>query len=165
VADDSRIGGDKMDKLLAKYGLPGGIAIGGLFALLIAGPLDSELLGLLGIVALFVGVVVTWRTNQDDPKALPGVPLSITPVPDPLRRERLQQYLSQNLMATRGRVESVTDYSAVVVDGQRVNHILHLLISLLLCGLWLPVWFLIAVSGGEKRRVVTVDPCGNILAR
>lgn len=31
------------------------------------------------------------------------------------------------------------------------NHILHLLISLFMCGVWLPVWLLIATTSGHYR--------------
>ena len=40
--------------------------------------------------------------------------------------------------------------------------VLHLLISIFLCGLWLPVWLVIGLSGGEKRTVISVDHCGNV---
>ena len=46
-----------------------------------------------------------------------------------------------------------------------MNHILHLLLTVFLCGFWLPVWLLVAVTGGEKRSVLAVDQCGNISRR
>jgi hypothetical protein len=33
---------------------------------------------------------------------------------------------------------------------QGVNHILHLLLFLFLCGLWLPIWIVIAIDHGSK---------------
>lgn len=39
---------------------------------------------------------------------------------------------------------------------ERPNHILHLLLSVLLLGLWLIVWFLVTL--GEKKAACTV--CG-----
>ena len=33
---------------------------------------------------------------------------------------------------------------------QGANHILHLIVSLFLCGLWIPVWILIAIADGNK---------------
>jgi hypothetical protein len=45
----------------------------------------------------------------------------------------------------------------VIVSGEPVNHVAHLLASVFLCGLWLPVWLLIAIFGGERRGTVTVD--------
>ncbi len=39
----------------------------------------------------------------------------------------------------------------VAADVPRANHILHFLLTLLTCGLWLPVWFLCALLPGKKR--------------
>lgn len=83
-------------------------------------------------------------------------------VSDEVRRQNLQNALSHEVAVSRGRIESVTPYSAVLVTGQKVNHILHLLVSVLLCGLWLPIWLIISLDGGEKRHVLTVDQCGNV---
>ncbi len=74
----------------------------------------------------------------------------------------MQNYLSREVGYSGGRTESVTPYSAVVVTGRPVNHVLHLLASVFMCGLWIPVWIIIAWSGGETRRVLEVDPCGNL---
>lgn len=32
---------------------------------------------------------------------------------------------------------------------QGINHLLHLILTLLVCGLWLPVWIMLAVAGGN----------------
>ena len=47
--------------------------------------------------------------------------------------------------AARG--SEVTNTSAVLVDGHRVNHLLHLLATALLCGMWAPVWL---AGGGDE---------------
>lgn len=61
------------------------------------------------------------------------------------------------------RVESQTPHQAILVKGRRPNHLLHLILSILTAGLWLLlVWLPLVVFGGEKRRVLTVDPFGNI---
>jgi hypothetical protein len=36
-------------------------------------------------------------------------------------------------------------------DPYEVNHILHLLLSVLTCGLWLPIWGLVAWSKSQQR--------------
>src|SRR5688500_9021650 len=41
---------------------------------------------------------------------------------------------------------------------QTCNHVLHLLVSLFMCGAWLPVWFLLAFSPGPP----TCGTCGNM---
>jgi hypothetical protein len=33
---------------------------------------------------------------------------------------------------------------------QGTNHVIHLLVTLFLCGLWVPIWILIAISDGSK---------------
>ena len=50
-----------------------------------------------------------------------------------------------------------------VKDPLETNHILHLLLSLVTCGLWLPVWFVIAWRNGEartRRSVAAQQPPG-----
>ncbi|MCX8495948.1 MAG: hypothetical protein ORN51_07175 [Akkermansiaceae bacterium] len=116
--------------------------------------------------AICVGAgVIGLDKIRHPPKKTAPVARSTTPEPDAVRQSQLEAYLSQYLAKTRGRIESVTPFSAVVIHGEKVNHVLHLLISVLLCGLWLPVWFLIAQSGGERRTVISVDECGNVTAR
>jgi hypothetical protein len=63
------------------------------------------------------------------------------------------------------RVESQTDFQAVMVKGRRPNHILHLILTLITLGVWAIVWILLTVLGGEKRSVVSVDEYGNTLAQ
>jgi hypothetical protein len=63
------------------------------------------------------------------------------------------------------RVESQSDYQAVIVKGNRPNHLLHLLLTLFTLGLWGIVWIAIVALGGEKRGFFRIDECGrtNIL--
>lgn len=73
--------------------------------------------------------------------------------------------LDQELMAAvarGGRVEARMPTSAVVATGKPVNHVLHLLVTVLLLGLWLPVWIILAIDGGEKRTTVSVDESGHV---
>lgn len=73
--------------------------------------------------------------------------------------------LDQELLAVvarGGRVEARMPTSAVVATGKPVNHVLHLLVTVLLFGLWLPVWIIMAIDGGEKRTTVSVDESGNV---
>lgn len=53
------------------------------------------------------------------------------------------------------RVESRSPTQAVVVKGRRTNHLLHLILTLVTLGVWAIVWILIAIFGGEKRKVLT----------
>ena len=79
----------------------------------------------------------------------------------PERKQRLAKQLQMSV-AQGGRVESQGDTEAVLVFGKPVNHTLHAIISIFSCGLWLLVWLIIAVTGGEKRQMITVDEWGNV---
>ena len=63
---------------------------------------------------------------------------------------------------TRGwMVESQGKFHAVIVKGRKVNHILHLLLTLL-TGFWVVIWFLLAVFGGKRRRMIYVNEQGDV---
>jgi hypothetical protein len=74
--------------------------------------------------------------------------------------------LAQQLQtaAARGlRIESQSDFQAVLVEGKPVNHVLHAILTIFTCLLWGIVWAIIAGTGGEKRQMVVVDEFGNVL--
>lgn len=76
------------------------------------------------------------------------------------RKALLAQTVSGQI--TQGsRVESQSDFQAVLVNGAPVNHTLHLILSIVTCGLWIFVWGGLAIWGGEKRSIVQVDEYGN----
>ena len=60
------------------------------------------------------------------------------------------------------RVESQTDFYAVIVKGKQINHVLHLLLTLFTIGIWVIVWIIMAASGGETRYMISVDEYGNV---
>jgi len=76
------------------------------------------------------------------------------------RKELLARTLTTQI-ASGARVESQSDFQAVVLKGKPVNHTLHLIITLLTVGLWAPVWIALAIFGGDKRSMLTVDEYGN----
>ena len=74
--------------------------------------------------------------------------------------------LSQQLQtaAARGlRIESQSEFQAVLVEGKPVNHTLHAILTIFTCLLWGIVWAIIAGTGGESRQMVVVDEFGNVL--
>lgn len=79
---------------------------------------------------------------------------------DSQQTERQRKQTLANQIAaevSRGwRVESQTETMATLVKGKRPNHVLHLLLSVFTVGFWVPVWIIVAVLGGEKRKTVTV---------
>lgn len=75
------------------------------------------------------------------------------------RKEILAQHIA-NLVAQGRRVESQGDFQAVMVRGNKVNHVLHLILTLVTLGLWVIIWLVLALSGGEKREIVKIDEWG-----
>jgi hypothetical protein len=69
--------------------------------------------------------------------------------------------LDQTLMRVSAsgfvRIESRQPTWAVVVSGQPVNNVLHAILTLFMCGLWLPVWLILAATGVERRNTISVD--------
>lgn len=59
------------------------------------------------------------------------------------------------------RIESQTDDQAVIVRGRPVNHMLHLILTLI-TGVWAIVWLVVVLLGGEKREAISVDEFGTI---
>jgi hypothetical protein len=64
-------------------------------------------------------------------------------------------------VAQGARVETQSDYQAVLVRGHRPNNTLHLVLTLVTAGVWGIVWIALALIGGEKRSVGSVDEWGN----
>jgi hypothetical protein len=83
----------------------------------------------------------------------------------PEERKALLANTLQGQVASGGRIESQGDFQAVVVRGHRPNHLLHFFIGIFTFGLWWIVWFFIAVFGGEKRQMISVDEFGNVLVQ
>lgn len=94
--------------------------------------------------------------EQPDSTSTSDAPLVLTAE----ERTELLNDLISNWMAKGYRVESQADFSAIMVKGHRVNHVLHLLLSIVTLGAWLIVWFFIACFGGERRHAITVDEYG-----
>ena len=63
---------------------------------------------------------------------------------------------------TRGRVAFQGPDRAVIITGRPVNHILHLLLTILTGGLWLIVWVVVAGTGGERVLELSVDDDGQL---
>jgi hypothetical protein len=57
-------------------------------------------------------------------------------------------------LVSRGQVEAVVEF------GRRPSHILHLLLTLVTCGLWLLVWLIDTLTSPVSRRTLMVDEYG-----
>jgi hypothetical protein len=84
---------------------------------------------------------------------------------DDARRAALAQNVASAVAAKGARVESQSEYQAVLSTGQPVNHILHLLITIFTCGIWGLVWLVLVVTGGVKRHLLQVDEWGNVIVQ
>lgn len=100
--------------------------------------------------------------GEDQEKVLPaGAAVSTAKRSVDERKAMLAQQVQQAV--ARGlRVESQSDFQAVLVEGKPVNHTLHAILTIFTCLLWGIVWAVIAGTGGEKREMIVVDEFGNI---
>jgi len=54
--------------------------------------------------------------------------------------------------------------AVLVKSGEKVNHLLHFLISCLSCGFWIFVWAWLALVKNKEQRVrISIDSGGNLL--
>jgi hypothetical protein len=84
--------------------------------------------------------------------------------PDKKSSEERKALLAQSIaneIRQGWRVESQTDYQAVIVHGSKPNHVLHLILTLVTIGIWGIVWIAVVAFGGEKRGVIQIDEYGN----
>jgi hypothetical protein len=93
--------------------------------------------------------------------SLPAAPVQSSRKDSEQRRELLARTVAGQV-AGGARVESQSDHQAVVVKGKPVNHVLHLILTLVTFTIWGWVWVALAIFGGEKRSMVTVDEYGNV---
>lgn len=77
------------------------------------------------------------------------------------RKEILARAVSMQLARGGSRVESQSDFNAVIVTGKPVNHVLQLILTLVTLGVWAIVWIPLVLFTGEKRQVIFVDEFGN----
>ena len=98
--------------------------------------------------------------TPENPGAEVTVPGGASRKSDDERKQLLARQI-QTAAATGGRVESQSDFQAIVVRGKPVNHVLHLIVTLVTIGIWGIVWIALALTGGEKREMVLVDEWGN----
>lgn len=86
--------------------------------------------------------------------------------PTKLDAEERKEVLAQAVAAQvnqGARVEAQTGFQAVMVSGKPVNHVLHLILTLVTCLLWGLVWAALVIFAGEKRFTLRVDDYGNVL--
>lgn len=81
------------------------------------------------------------------------------------RKAILAEKIQKNVV-NGARVESQSDFQAVLVQGHRPSHLLHFFIGIFTFGIWWIVgWLPIALFGGEKRALLVVDEYGKATVR
>jgi hypothetical protein len=75
----------------------------------------------------------------------------------------LQIAVADYVAEHNGRVAFQGDDRVVVVTGRPVNHVVHLLLTIITGGLWIVVWILVAATRREESHLVTVDDAGQVL--
>ena len=98
-------------------------------------------------------------TDQDPTEAQ----VTVSAQRSPEERRALLAHDVSSYVSNGYRVESQTDYQAIVVKGRRPNHLLHFILGIFTLSVWwFFVWLPLALFGGERRRVITVDNYGNV---
>jgi hypothetical protein len=73
------------------------------------------------------------------------------------------------ILADRGAhgwwIETRSDFQGTIATGNRINHILHLFLTIITAGIWAIVWICLAIFGGIKRHIITIDEYGNVADR
>ena len=58
-------------------------------------------------------------------------------------------------------LETQTEFAAVMSSGKRLNHILHLLLSIVTFGFWLIVWLFLLMVNRITKLTISIDKFGN----
>lgn len=98
-------------------------------------------------------------TAQQPPNASAAVSTVRRPADE--RKALLAQQI-QFMVAQGRRVESQSDFQAVLVSGKPVNHVLHAILTIFTCLIWGIVWAVLAATGGATRELLVVDEFGNV---
>jgi hypothetical protein len=85
-----------------------------------------------------------------------------TTVASPERRRAALAKTINGLIAQDRRIESQSDYQAVLIHGHTPRHILHFVIGLITYGVWWIGWLVITLTGGERREIVNVDEFASV---
>ncbi|HEX9655571.1 MAG TPA: hypothetical protein VGB89_01500 [Bacteroidota bacterium] len=76
--------------------------------------------------------------------------------------------LSQKIILEVGRgarLESQTDTMAVLIYGEKTNHLLHFFIGLFTFGLWWIVWIFLAMGNKQTRWMIIANEEGQLSVR
>jgi hypothetical protein len=106
-------------------------------------------------------------TPDPAPEAAPPAPAAAVDTSSPAKSLDERKAILDRRLSEAGaqgwRIENRSDFQATVAQGKPIHHILHLVLTILTAGLWLIVWICLAIFGGVKRRLLSVDDFGNII--
>ena len=97
--------------------------------------------------------------------AEPAEPM-FQPVPHGERLQRLSQYISRKTLEGYTVVDKDEREVWVVLDkaAKPVNHVLHLLLTVFTCFIWLLIWGAMAAAQKKQSRIrASIDTYGNLL--
>jgi hypothetical protein len=78
------------------------------------------------------------------------------------QRTAILQRALVEFAGANSRVAAQSPTSATLIVGEPPNHVAHLLATIFLCGLWLPIWAIIAATNQPRRFTVSVDEQGQV---
>ena len=100
---------------------------------------------------------MTENTNETVPATKAG------PVTADQRKYQLGMAIAREVSSNGWRVESQSDYQAVLAKGKPTNHVLHFFIGLFTLGVWWCVWPVVWLLNRRQTKIITVDEYGNTL--
>jgi hypothetical protein len=96
-----------------------------------------------------------------DPESAPGAPDLPRERSDADRKAMLAQSVA-NEVRKSWNVQSQNEFQAVMGKGKHTSHGLHVFLSIITFGLWIPVWVVVWYTNRDQHEVITVDPYGNV---
>lgn len=92
--------------------------------------------------------------------------MSVDTTPSPAspdrRKAALAQAISQEVASNKWRVESQSDFQAILAKGQSTAHVLHLILTVVSAGIWAIVWIIRAIVNRRQTLILTVDDYGHV---
>jgi len=113
------------------------------------------------LVGLAIAVII-WISEKKEPTVSELIESGKLRLRDDSERKEILRNFVARKVANGYRVELQDDFSAVLAIGNRPNHILHLLLSIVTLGIWILVWIFVSINSGEKRTLFTIDKYGVI---
>ncbi|NYH51425.1 hypothetical protein HNR06_001014 [Nocardiopsis arvandica] len=76
---------------------------------------------------------------------------------DPNERKMKLGQAVQAEVVQGGVIESQSDFTAVIRYGKPINHVLHLILTLVTCGLWGIVWIILWIVSIQEKKSIALQ--------